>query len=106
MSGGQQQRAFLARAWAQQADIYLLDEPFTGLDRNARDYLTHALHALRAEGKLIIASHHGLEEAREIFDTAVLLNGELVDAGPANAVLTEENLHKAYSVGVFSGDAS
>lgn len=105
LSGGQQQRAFLARAWAQQADVYLLDEPFTGLDRNAVDAFARALGQLRSDGRLVIASHHDLKSVESLFDHVVLLNGELVAAGPTNAAFTRENLDRAFAVHVFSGAA-
>jgi len=103
LSGGQQQRAFLARAWAQEADIYLLDEPFAGLDRTSGDALAKALHALRDRGKLLLVSHHSLTEAEALFDTAILLNGELVAQGPTRDVLSSANLQCAYGTAVYSG---
>jgi len=103
LSGGQQQRAFLARAWAQQSEIYLLDEPFTGLDAPAKEAFHQALNRMRDEGKILLVSHHDLKEVPELFDQVVLLNGELVVAGATAEVFTQENLEKAYSVGVFSG---
>lgn len=103
LSGGQQQRAFLARAWAQQADIYLLDEPFTGLDRNASAALTHLLHTLRGHDKLVLASHHHLGGVPEIFDRVLILNGELIAAGPTAEAFSEEIIDKAFSVDVFTG---
>ncbi len=102
LSGGQQQRAFLARALAQQAHVVLLDEPFTGLDKPNQDNLKQLLRTLRDEGKLILASHHDLPSVPEIFDQVVLLNGELIAAGPTNEVFTEENIRKTYSTRVFS----
>ena len=103
LSGGQQQRVFLARAWAQQADIYLLDEPFTGLDRNAVEAFLVALGRLRAAGKLVIASHHDLKSVEELFDHVLILNGELVAAGKTAEVFTKENLDRAFGTHVFSG---
>lgn len=103
LSGGQQQRAFLARALAQQAHVVLLDEPFTGLDKPNQDNLKHLLRTLRGEGKLILASHHDLPSVPEIFDQVVLINGELIAAGPTAEVFTEENIEKTYSTRVFSG---
>lgn len=103
LSGGQQQRAFLARAWAQQADIYLLDEPSTGLDQNARAALVKVLHRLRDDGKLIIASHHELNDVPELFDQVVILNGELVASGETSAAFTKENIDHAFGTRVFSG---
>lgn len=102
LSGGQQQRAFLARALAQQAHVVLFDEPFTGLDKPTQDNLKVHLRALRESGKLILASHHDLATVAEIFDQVILLNGELIAAGPARATLTEENLRRTYSTAPFS----
>ncbi|MFR1411077.1 MAG: metal ABC transporter ATP-binding protein [Akkermansia sp.] len=73
LSGGQQQRAFLARALAQEAHVLLLDEPFTGLDAPASQSLGR-LDSLAAEGRLVIASHHDLNTAADIFDTILLMN--------------------------------
>lgn len=106
LSGGQQQRAFLARAWAQQADIYLLDEPFTGLDKNARDAFSVALRRLRDAGKLIVASHHDLASVPELFDDVLLINGELVAAGPTAETFTEDVVARTFTTKIFtrSGD--
>ena len=103
LSGGQQQRAFLARAWAQEADLYLLDEPFGGLDRTGSAALASALGTLRDRGKLLLVSHHALAEAESLFDTAILLNGELVACGPTKESLTPQNLECAYGTAVYSG---
>ena len=103
LSGGQQHRAFLARAWAQQSDIYLLDEPYTGLDRNARQAFTAALHTLRVAGKLIISSHHELNDVPAIFDHVILINGELVACGETSAAFTPENTERAFAMRIFAG---
>jgi len=103
LSGGQQQRAFLARALAQQAHVFLLDEPFTGLDKPTQDNLKELLRALRDQGKLIIASHHDLPSVPELFDQAILINGELIAAGPIAEAFTEANIHKAYQTTPFAG---
>lgn len=103
LSGGQQQRAFLARAWAQEADLYLLDEPFAGLDRGNSETLAKALRKLRELGKLILVSHHALAEAEALFDTAILLNGELIACGPTAEALTPRNLECAYGTAIFLG---
>ena len=105
LSGGQQQRAFLARAWAQEADLYLLDEPFAGLDRGSAAALSSALRTLGDNGKLLLVSHHALDEAETLFDTAVLINGELVSCGPVAAALSPANLACAYGTSVYHGTA-
>lgn len=104
LSGGQQQRAFLARAWAQEADLYLLDEPFAGLDRTSAESLATALRTLKERGKLLLVSHHALAEAEALFDTAILLNGELIAYGPTVETLSPIHLECAYGTAVFSGE--
>ncbi len=104
LSGGQQQRAFLARAWAQEADIYLLDEPFSGLDRTSSRTLADALQTLRERGKLLLVSHHSLEDAEALFDSAILLNGELVSSGPLTEALAPRHLECAYGTAIYSGE--
>jgi ABC-type Mn2+/Zn2+ transport system ATPase subunit len=106
LSGGQQQRAFLARALAQQAHVFLLDEPFTGLDKPTQDSLREMLLSLRDLGKLIIASHHDLASVPALFDQVILLNGELIAAGPVETTFTEANLHKTYHTPTFAGPAA
>jgi len=103
LSGGQQQRAFLARALAQQAHVFLLDEPFTGLDKPSQDNLKEMVRTLRGQGKLIIASHHDLRTVPELFDQAILINGELIAAGPVAEVFTEANIDKTYHTTPFAG---
>ena len=106
LSGGQQQRAFLARSLAQKAHVFLLDEPFTGLDQPTQDNLRGLIRGLRDQGKLIIASHHDLGSVPVMFDQAVLLNGELIAAGPLGEAFTEENIRRTYSTRAFSGPRS
>lgn len=102
LSGGQQQRAFLARALAQEAHVVLLDEPFTGLDKPTQESLRTLLRGLRDRGKLILASHHDLHTVPELFDQVILLNGELIAAGPTAETLTPQNLERTYTTRVFS----
>jgi ABC-type Mn2+/Zn2+ transport system ATPase subunit len=106
LSGGQQQRAFLARALAQQAHVVLLDEPFTGLDKPNQDNLKELLRTLRDQGKLLLVSHHDLGTVAEIFDSVLLLNGELIASGPVAEAFTEENIQRTYSTRVFSGPSA
>ncbi len=103
LSGGQQQRAFLARSLAQEAHVFLLDEPFTGLDKTAQDLLGRAIHKLAADGNLVIASHHDLKSVPELFDQVIFLNGELIAFGNTREVFTEENIALTYRTHIFSG---
>lgn len=96
LSGGQQQRTFLARALAQQADLYFMDEPFAGVDAATEQAIIAILRTLRAEGKTVIVVHHDLRTAGIYFDQLVLLNVRLVANGPTAAVFTEANLRKTY----------
>ena len=97
LSGGQQQRVFLARALAQQADLYFLDEPMAGVDARSQEQIFAVLSALRAAGKLIVVVHHDLRSASEWFDRVALVDMRLIATGPAAEVLTPENLQRTYA---------
>jgi ABC-type Mn2+/Zn2+ transport system ATPase subunit len=103
LSGGQQQRAFLARSLAQNAHVFLLDEPFTGLDKTAQDLLAQAIRKLVTAGNLVIASHHDLKSVPELFDQVIFLNGELIAFGDMREVFTQENIARTYRTHIFSG---
>lgn len=96
LSGGQQQRVFLARALAQQARLYLMDEPFAGVDATTERAVLSLLKELKREGRTVVAVHHDLQTVAEYFDHVVLLNMRLVAAGPVQEVFTPENLHQTY----------
>lgn len=96
LSGGQQQRVFLARALAQQARIYLMDEPFAGVDAATEAAILGLLQELRAAGNTVIVVHHDLQTVPEYFDEALLLNLRAVAYGPVAEVFTTENLQKTY----------
>lgn len=96
LSGGQQQRTFLARALAQEAHVLLLDEPFTGLDRNASHLLGELLNRLAAEGRLVIASHHDLNTAPALFDQALVLATRPLAFGPVEEVLTDRLISSTF----------
>ena len=97
LSGGQQQRAFLARSLAQEAHVLLLDEPFTGLDRDHSAQLADLLKNITREGRLVIASHHDLNTAADIFDDTLLIHRKVIAYGPTKETLSEENLNTAFS---------
>lgn len=96
LSGGQQQRVFLARALAQNADLYFMDEPFAGVDAATERAIVNILRQLRESGKTVIAVHHDLQTVHEYFDEVVLLNMRLIAAGPTADVFTPDNLRKTY----------
>lgn len=96
LSGGQQQRVFLARALAQDASLYLMDEPFAGVDVATERAIVALLKELKAAGKTCVVVHHDLQTVPTYFDHVVLLNMRIVADGPTEAVFTEENLKKTY----------
>ncbi|MEZ4950446.1 MAG: metal ABC transporter ATP-binding protein [Saprospiraceae bacterium] len=96
LSGGQQQRVFLARAMCQEADIFLLDEPFVGVDITTEEKIIQILKKLAAAGKTLLVVHHDLSTVNEYFDRVVLLNQRLIAYGDTEATFTEENISKAY----------
>lgn len=96
LSGGQQQRVFIARSLCQQADLYLMDEPFAGVDAASENAILELLIDLKKEGKTVIIVHHDLQTATEFFDWIVLLNTRLVACGPINEVFTKKHLAEAY----------
>lgn len=96
LSGGQQQRVFLARALAQNADIYFMDEPFAGVDIATETAIIELLRQMRDQGKTVIVVHHDLQSASDYFDWVVLLNMRLVASGPTEKVLTQELLEQTY----------
>lgn len=96
LSGGQQQRVFLARALAQDAELYFMDEPFAGVDAATERAIVEVLRELKADGATVICVHHDVQTVAEYFDHALLLNMRVVAAGPVEDVFTNENLHKTY----------
>ncbi|MGB0631702.1 MAG: metal ABC transporter ATP-binding protein [Alphaproteobacteria bacterium] len=96
LSGGQQQRVFLARALAQDAELYLMDEPFAGVDAATERAIVDVMRDVRADGATVVCVHHDLQTVAEYFDHALILNVRPVAAGPVAEVLTEENLQAAY----------
>ncbi|WP_346291349.1 metal ABC transporter ATP-binding protein [Sphaerothrix gracilis] len=96
LSGGQQQRVFLARALAQQADLFFFDEPFVGVDQKTETILFRIFGELASEGKIVMVVNHDLGESITHFDQLLLLNRELIAYGPRQQVFTTENMMKAY----------
>lgn len=96
LSGGQQQRVFLARALAQDADLYLMDEPFAGVDAATERAIIALLKELKSAGKTVAVVHHDLQTVGTYFDTVILLNMRVVAYGPTEEVFNEDNLKKTY----------
>lgn len=96
LSGGQQQRVFLARALAQNADLYLLDEPFAGVDAATERAIITVLKDLRAEGRTVVAVHHDLSTVRDYFDDVFLINTRCIAEGPVDEAFTIDMLQAAY----------
>lgn len=96
LSGGQQQRVFVARALAQEADLYLMDEPFAGVDAASEDAILRLLSEMKQQGKTVLIVHHDLQTARQFFDYMVLLNTRLIATGTTDEVFTADFLSQAY----------
>ena len=96
LSGGQQQRVFLARALSQEADIYLLDEPFAGVDAATEKAIVEILKNLSEKGKTIVVVHHDLQSVETYFNWVLLLNLRLVASGPISKVFTPTLLEETY----------
>lgn len=96
LSGGQQQRVFLSRALAQDADLYLLDEPFAGVDAATERAIIDVLKSLKEQSKAVVCVHHDLATVRSYFDNVFLINVRRIAEGPVEEAFTPENLHATY----------
>ena len=96
LSGGQQQRVFLARALAQDAQLYFMDEPFQGVDATTERAIVSLLQELRRAGKTVVVVHHDLQTVPEYFDWVTLLNVRRIASGPVKQVFNEQNLRLTY----------
>lgn len=96
LSGGQQQRVFLARALAQEADLYFMDEPFSAIDLATESLMMNILRNLRAEGKTILIVHHDLNTVENYFDYLIILNMRLIASGSVTETFNAQNLMMAY----------
>lgn len=103
LSGGQQQRIFLARALAQQAEVFLFDEPFTGVDKRTEAILLQIFNELRSRGKILLVSSHDWGQGLMALDRLLLLNRNLIADGSPERVMTPENLHRAYGTNLNGG---
>jgi manganese/iron transport system ATP-binding protein len=105
LSGGQQQRVFLARALAQQAEIFLLDEPFTGIDKKTEAIMLYVFTELKQQGKTLLICSHEWGDALSRYDRLLLLNQRLLADDQPQAVMTLENIQRAYGENL-QGDRS
>ena len=96
LSGGQRKRVFLARALAQDGQVILLDEPFTGVDVRTEEQITNLLRELRAEGRVMLVSTHNLGSVPEFCDRTILVKGTVLASGPTETTFTRENLRRAF----------
>jgi len=96
LSGGQQQRVFIARSLAQGADLYIMDEPFVGVDAATEEAILNLLHDMKNQGKTVVVVHHDLQTAKDFFDWIVLLNTRMVAAGPKEEIFNKKLLQEAY----------
>lgn len=96
LSGGQQQRVFIARALCQQAEVFLFDEPFVGVDMITEEHIIKVLKRLASEDKTLLVVHHDLSTVDAYFDHCILLNQRLIAYGPTSEIFNKENIAKAY----------
>jgi manganese/zinc/iron transport system ATP- binding protein len=96
LSGGQQQRVFLARALAQDAELYVMDEPFAGVDAATERAIIAVLKELNGRGRAIICVHHDLATVRDYFTHVLILNVRKIADGPVETTFTAGNLQTAY----------
>ncbi len=96
LSGGQQQRAFIARALVQEANIYLMDEPFQGVDSTTEKSIVDILKKLKSEGKTILVVHHDLQTVPTYFESVTFINKSVIASGKIKEVFTQENIDKTY----------
>ena len=98
LSGGERQRTFLARVLAQDPEVFLLDEPFAGVDAASQTAISRVLHDLRDEGRTVIVVHHDLSDVPQLCDWTALINRRVVSAGPTSEAFSEDHVRLAYGL--------
>ena len=96
LSGGQRQRVFLARAMAEEADIYIMDEPLQGIDIKTEALIMETIKNLQQKGKTFLIVHHNISTVPDYFDHVIMLNQTIQASGSVNDVLTEGNIKNTY----------
>ena len=104
LSGGQQQRIFLARALVQQAEIYIMDEPFAGIDMVTETIMLNIFKELQQQQKTIIVVHHDLITVKKYFDSIFFMNRKEIASGPMITTLTQENIMKTFHTSINLDD--
>ncbi len=102
LSGGEQQRVFVARALATNAEIYFMDEPLSGVDAVTEKNIINIYNELKAQGKIVISVHHDLHTAPEYFDNIIFLNKQIIAEGETKSVFSGENISLTYSGSITS----
>ncbi len=96
LSGGEKQRIFIARALAQEAEVYFFDEPLVGIDATSEKEIMEILNQMKMEGKSIFVVHHDLQSSVEYFDWVIFINRKIVASGPISSVFSLQNLQNTY----------
>ena len=97
LSGGQQQRVFIARSICQGADIFLMDEPFVGVDMKTEHRIIEVMKDLARNGKTVLVVHHDLNTVDDYFDKVILLNQRLIAYGPTSSTFTKDQIARTYA---------
>lgn len=101
LSGGQEQRVFLARALAQQATLYFLDEPFKGVDAATEKIIVDMLKEIKNQGGTVVVVHHDLNTVKKYFDSVIMINKSLVCWGDTESCFNEKNVAKTFNTDIF-----
>lgn len=101
LSGGQRRRVFMARILVQQPDLYLLDEPFAGVDAASERVIRGVLHELRDGGATVVIVHHDLSTVTELCDCVSVINQHVIATGPIAEAFTKQTINDAFGLGLL-----